>query len=222
MCRPRLRNECQAFVSTLNDVTVLLRASASNKEYIFTWKFATMGRQKDSNLATASTRVTRSHAPIIDPTGDNSNTQSATTAPAPGKRARQLKRKAGQENDDNDEFVMIESKSTPVKAIMKGKAKAPAKGPSPKKQKKDVSEEKRLSRWRAQPTQQLRDRIHRCLTQRMVVLDRERNMESHPPEETFKIAGSTGNVYQVLITNKSSCNCPDGIKVRTSLMDSGK
>lgn len=169
-----------------------------------------MGRQNDNNT---STRVTRSHAPIINLTEDNSTTLNPQSA-IPGKRVR--KRRADQEND-NDELVTIESEQTPVRATRKGKAKAEPKEPSLKKQKKDVHEEKRLSRWRAQPTQQLRDRIHRCLTQRMVVLDRERDMESSPPEETFKIAGSTGNVYQVRIANKSSCNCPDGIKVRASL-----
>lgn len=177
-----------------------------------------MGRQNSNNLVTTSTRVTRSHAPIIDLTEDNltSNPQLAITAPTP--KGRVHKRKASQENDD-DGLAMIESKSILAKAKGKGKAKAePTPKGSPKKQKKDVPEEKRLSRWRAQPTQKLRDRIHRCLTQRMVVLDRERDMECDPPEETFKIAGSTGNVYQVHITNKPSCNCPDGIKVRSFLM----
>lgn len=170
-----------------------------------------MGRQNDYDI---STRVTRSHAPIINLTEDNSNTLNPQSA-IPGKRVR--KRRADQ-GIDNDELITIESEPIPVKATRKGKAKAEPKEPSPKKQKKDVHEEKRLSRWRAQPTQQLRDRIHRCLTQRMVVLDRERDVKSFLPEETFKIAGSTGNVYQVRITNKSSCNCPDGVKVRTSLM----
>lgn len=159
-----------------------------------------MRRQNDNNTLT---RVTRSHAPVIDLTEDSSTLSPLSTIP--GKRVR--KRRADQEND-NDELV------TEPKAARRGKAKAEPKAPSPKKQKKDVHEEKRLSRWRAQPTQQLRDRIHRCLTQRMVVLDRERDMESSPPEETFQIAGSTGNVYQVRIANKSNCNCPDGIKVR--------
>lgn len=179
-----------------------------------------MGRRRNGNdLVTTSTRVTRSHAPIIDLTEDNltSNPQLAITAPAPSGRVH--KRKAGQENDD-DGLAVIESKPIPVKA--KGKGKAKAEPAPPKKQKKDAPEvkdapeEKRLSRWRAQPTQKLRDRIHRCLTQRLVVLDRERDMECNPPEETFKIAGSTGNVYQIHITNKPSCNCPDGIKVRSS------
>lgn len=180
-----------------------------------------MGRQNGNNLATTSTRVTRSHAPIVDLTEDNltSNPQPTITAPTQEKRVR--KRKADQGNDDG-ELAAAEPKPTSAKAKGKGKAKVeptPAKESSPKKQKQDVPEEKRLSKWRAQPTQKLRDRLHRCLTQRMVVLDRERNMECYPPEETFKIAGSTGNVYQVHIANKPNCNCPDGIKVRTSLME---
>lgn len=174
-----------------------------------------MGHQGGNNLATTSTRVTRSHATTINPTEGNSasDPQPAISAPAPKKRGR--KRKTDQEND-SDELAITESRPTSVKTKEKGKAKAEstsARGPSPKKQKKDAPEEKRLSRWRAQPTQKLRDRIHRCLTQRMVVLDRERDMDSRPPEETFKIAGSTGNVYQVHITNEPSCDCPDGIKV---------
>lgn len=176
-----------------------------------------MGRQNSSSSANVSTRVTRSRALVIDLTEDNSSSskpQQITTTPAPKKRGR--KRKADQEDGDNSESIAAESKPVLTKAKGKGKAKVeltPVKELSPKKQKHAAPEEKRLSRWRAQPPQSLRDRIHRCLTQRMVVLDRERDMNSHPLEETFKIAGSTGNVYQVYITNRSTCDCPDGIKV---------
>lgn len=81
--------------------------------------------------------------------------------------------------------------------------KTPPKEPKPK-------EEKRPKRWRKQLPIALRDRLHRCLTQKMFVLDRTRDDDALV--ETFKIAGSTGNVYTVRICGVPVCDCPDGQK----------
>lgn len=170
------------------------------------------------DTSSSTSRVTRSQAPIIDLIDNSSfsKPQPEPIIPARALKGQGRKRK----ESDGEELVVVGSGSTSAKA--KGKAKAKARlsvsnGLVAKKQKRKAVasevEEKRLSRWRTQPTQQLRDRVHRCLTQRMVVLDRQRDRDQYPPEETFQIAGSTGNVYQVHITHKSTCNCPDGIKV---------
>ncbi|KAG0136737.1 hypothetical protein HOY82DRAFT_55986 [Tuber indicum] len=69
--------------------------------------------------------------------------------------------------------------------------------------------EKRAKLWRKQPPKAVSERISRCLTQRMVVLDRQRVMENDIPQEIVKIAGSTGNVYTVHIKQVPVCDCPD-------------
>ncbi|KAK5126349.1 hypothetical protein LTR85_010585 [Meristemomyces frigidus] len=82
-----------------------------------------------------------------------------------------------------------------------------------KKAKKPADEEKRLRRWRTHaPTsyQEVRDR---ALTQRMFALDRRRDT-SNPghPTETVSLAGTTGNVYTVVIDKVPSCDCPHAKK----------
>ncbi|CUS14651.1 unnamed protein product [Tuber aestivum] len=69
--------------------------------------------------------------------------------------------------------------------------------------------EKRAKLWRKQPPKTVSERIGRCLTQRMVVLDRQRVVENDIPQEIVKIAGSTGNVYTVHIKLVPICDCPD-------------
>lgn len=88
-----------------------------------------------------------------------------------------------------------------------------ADSPPKKRKKKDPTEEKRLERWRARAPisyQKIRDR---ALTQRMFVLDRQRDI-SNPdhPTETVSLAGTTGNVYTITIGKVPSCNCPHALK----------
>lgn len=179
----------------------------------------------------------KSNPPCVIDLTEDSEPQPVYVAPAPAPKRACRKRKIDLADTDHslvpipyqqkagyeprEDIETIESKSTSAKSRGAGKGKevaepSSAKAPSIKKAKHvpAAGEEKRLGRWRSQPTHQLRDRIHRCLTQRMVVLDRHRNMEVSPPEEIFQIAGSTGNVYQVHIKHQSTCSCPDGIKVR--------
>ena len=78
---------------------------------------------------------------------------------------------------------------------------------------KPKEEEKRLRRWRKHaPTtyQEVRDR---ALTQRMFALDRQRDT-SNPehPTETISLAGTTGNVYSIIIDKVPSCDCPHAKK----------
>ncbi|KAK0856555.1 hypothetical protein LTR03_001292 [Friedmanniomyces endolithicus] len=79
--------------------------------------------------------------------------------------------------------------------------------------KKPQDEEKRLRRWRKHaPTSYLEIRS-RALTQRMFCLDRQRDTSkpSHPIE-TISLAGTTGNVYTIVIDKVPSCDCPHARK----------
>jgi hypothetical protein len=88
--------------------------------------------------------------------------------------------------------------------------------PKPKlvHKKKDPDEEKRLKRFRIKPPLSYLERLGRVTTQRMFLIDRSRasSKDSMHEEEVFDIAGTTGNVYQVLITKVPSCSCPDYMK----------
>lgn len=48
------------------------------------------------------------------------------------------------------------------------------------------------------------------MEQRFFMIDRER--EGNELLETFKVLGSTGNVYTIAICTHPSCDCPDGSK----------
>lgn len=73
--------------------------------------------------------------------------------------------------------------------------------------------EKRPKRYRDHPPQSVRERMARCRTQPMFVLDRERaDRPDGSLREVFKMAGSTGNVYTVVIEDVPNCDCPDGQK----------
>lgn len=72
--------------------------------------------------------------------------------------------------------------------------------------------EKRLRRYRSQPTNGIRQRIQRALTQRLYLVKTSDIMtcERHGGScITFKVLGSTGNVYEVKIAKVPDCSCPD-------------
>lgn len=87
---------------------------------------------------------------------------------------------------------------------------------APKRPKKDAGEEKRLGVFRKKAPQSYIERLERAQSQRMFLLDRH-SSQNHDsvkswPEETFDLAGTTGNVYQVKIAKKPCCTCPDNKK----------
>ena len=84
----------------------------------------------------------------------------------------------------------------------------------PKKRKKKVpNEEKRLRRFRSHSPQSYQEIRARALTQRMFVLDRERDTPpDKPPTEIVSLAGTTGNVYTISIDRVPSCDCPHAQK----------
>ncbi|EWC44583.1 hypothetical protein DRE_06664 [Drechslerella stenobrocha 248] len=74
----------------------------------------------------------------------------------------------------------------------------------------EPEEPPRRKRFRATCPQAIAERWDRMRVQRMFCLGRQRD-ESALTEE-FKVAGSTGNVYTVLLANVPRCNCPDSRK----------
>jgi len=58
---------------------------------------------------------------------------------------------------------------------------------------------------RPTPTQ-IYTRTSRALSQRMYLIDRTEDSRS---EHTFRVLGSTGNVYTVVISTSPKCDCPD-------------
>jgi len=139
--------------------------------------------------------------------------------PAPPDQRPSRKRKAGaSESIPKGAVIDLTQDEPPKKRRMKA-AQADADdfqddGVKPKKKaKKPEDEEKRLRRWRSHaPTSYLEIR-DRALTQRMFALERQRDT-SNPdhPTETISLAGSTGNVYTIVIDKVPSCDCPHAKK----------
>jgi hypothetical protein len=70
--------------------------------------------------------------------------------------------------------------------------------------------EKRLRRYRANPTIQIAIRIERAQTQSMfLVKTSEVAQTDSGPSITFIILGSTGNAYEVTFSKTPNCSCPD-------------
>jgi len=88
-------------------------------------------------------------------------------------------------------------------------------GPVPKvkRQKTDHDAEpveKRLARLKKSCPKNIMERVDRVMTQRFFLVERKR-VHGQLREE-FKVLGSTGNVYTVVVDKLPSCNCPDAIK----------
>ena len=106
-------------------------------------------------------------------------------------------------------------------------ASEPVKGSRARKKKATEPEEKRLARFRATCPKTIQERIARVRSQRFVtcllcivspfdsfvpfpsffMIERVRDPEAL--RETFKVLGSTGNVYTVTIEQVPKCDCPD-------------
>ena len=96
------------------------------------------------------------------------------------------------------------------------------------------TKEKRLKRYRSNPTQKIRERIARAITQRLFLVEAPEPSECQfygGPKSTLTgkantirisdytlmltlapVLGSTGNVYKVTISKVPSCDCPDSLK----------
>jgi len=81
---------------------------------------------------------------------------------------------------------------------------------APKRPKCEPEEEKRLARYKPCCPQNITERVHRVMTQRFYMI--ERHKVDGQLKEEFKVLGSTGNVYTVIIDKLPSCDCPDAKK----------
>ena len=81
-----------------------------------------------------------------------------------------------------------------------------------KRAKKPQDEEKRMRRWRSHPPLSYLEVRDRALTQRMFALDRQRGSTLDHPTETISLAGTTGNVYTIVVDKVPSCDCPHAKK----------
>ncbi|TQS33584.1 hypothetical protein Golomagni_06066 [Golovinomyces magnicellulatus] len=128
--------------------------------------------------------------------------------------------KRGSSVQGSQKETPIDLTSSPLKASSKRQRSVSVSGtptkssPSRKKAKATDAppEEKRLRRFRSQPPQAFDTIYQRAVSQRFFVLNRKRTGTEDCPGEDVELAGSTGNVYHVLVGQVPSCNCPHALK----------
>ncbi|KAG7441567.1 uncharacterized protein BT62DRAFT_473049 [Guyanagaster necrorhizus] len=100
--------------------------------------------------------------------------------------------------------------SIPISSTSQAEAppKAPAKPKTPRQPKPKL--EKRGAIFKKKCPQNILERLDRVIEQRFFMIDREHNGDEL--KETFKVLGSTGNVYTVVIDRTPRCDCPDASK----------
>jgi hypothetical protein len=132
------------------------------------------------------------HIPVIDLTGDDDvNVTESSTKPSMSPHRRNAKRKRSPDSG----------------TMSSGLATKPQRG-EPK-----IDDEKRLKRFRSMPTNDYNQLRYRALTQRMFVMDRKRQDTANGhPIETITLAGTTGNVYTIIIDKVPTCDCPHARK----------
>ncbi|GFF92747.1 RING finger domain protein (Znf1), putative [Aspergillus udagawae] len=92
--------------------------------------------------------------------------------------------------------------TTPTKKTRSPKKRLPGE-PTP---------ERRARPFRKQAPKCIMDRMMRARTQRMCVVEHWVTEVDDAPEVVFKMAGTTGNLYNIVIGKVPSCDCPDGGK----------
>lgn len=72
--------------------------------------------------------------------------------------------------------------------------------------------ERRLRVFRKKAPLSYLEKLERATSQRMFVIDRTRGGTEDIPEETIDMAGTTGNIYSITISQMPKCTCPDNKK----------
>ncbi|EIT78275.1 hypothetical protein AFCA_005793 [Aspergillus flavus] len=72
--------------------------------------------------------------------------------------------------------------------------------------------ERRARVFRRKAPQTFLQRLNRATTQRMFVLGHTVTGADDVPEMSFDIAGTTGNIYKIVIGKEPTCTCPDARK----------
>ena len=72
--------------------------------------------------------------------------------------------------------------------------------------------ERRLRPFVSEPDDKFKDKVKKINKERMFMLDRAMSANAHGHrEETFIIAGSTGNIYTCTIGTRPQCDCMDAV-----------
>ncbi|KIM19530.1 hypothetical protein M408DRAFT_206935 [Serendipita vermifera MAFF 305830] len=142
---------------------------------------------------------------------DPSDIPTTTQFNAAPRRSRRQKKdnKAQSQHTNVDENGPDEASNKELKD--EGVDYEPAKAKKRKgKQKAEPAMEKRLAIFKKKCPQIIQERVERVKQQRFYMIGRERL--NGDLQETFKVLGSTGNVYTVTIAHVPKCDCPDAIK----------
>ncbi|PIG84150.1 RING finger domain protein (Znf1), partial [Aspergillus arachidicola] len=86
------------------------------------------------------------------------------------------------------------------------------KSPSAKQSPGEDIPERRARVFRRKAPQTFLQRLNRATTQRMFVLGHTVTGADDVPEMSFDIAGTTGNIYKIVIGKEPTCTCPDARK----------
>ncbi|EPS40812.1 hypothetical protein H072_5339 [Dactylellina haptotyla CBS 200.50] len=145
---------------------------------------------------------------------NNASPPYEVTAPAKSPRAKRKREPEAVEPEPTPKTVRkststSKAKSKPAAAKEPENTEEPVALEEPEET-EEPAEPPRLKKFRAKCPQAVEQRLDRVRTQRIFCLGRERDEENLT--EDFKIAGSTGNVYTVVLANIPTCNCPDGKK----------
>lgn len=167
--------------------------------------FPNVGMENAGSASSTSARKRKAgvtDAPVIDLTEDS---------PSPSKAPRRQPKSSRTPKQDKNA-----GSTPPKKQAKKGVGNGfddSVDSSLKKKARKSQDGRKRLRRWRASPPSAYREVRDRALTQRMFALDRQRsNDDSGCPTETISLAGTTGNIYTIVIDKVPSCDCPHARK----------
>ncbi|PGH20829.1 hypothetical protein AJ80_03456 [Polytolypa hystricis UAMH7299] len=167
-------------------------------------------RQMARKAQTTHQHTSPAHKPTMSPTNPKASASiesgpesSRTTTTRSTKRKRTQDAVTTSGSVPTDE-LSAQAKSTPQSTRKRRKTQ----DESPTVQKS----ERRLRIFRKHPPQSFLVKLERARTQRMYVLKRTRGGTDEEPEETVGIVGTTGNIYQVVISKQPSCTCPDARK----------
>ncbi|KAF3922772.1 hypothetical protein ABW21_db0209580 [Orbilia brochopaga] len=131
----------------------------------------------------------------------NANAAPAQKGPPAGK---------GTKRKRQDVAPPVEAPGPKPKSKSSATRKSKSKAPEQPQEEREPDEPPRRKRFRLTCPHAVAERWDRMRVQRMFCLGRQRDEANLT--ETFKIAGSTGNVYTVLLANIPVCDCPDGRK----------
>ncbi|KAK6357337.1 hypothetical protein TWF718_001650 [Orbilia javanica] len=140
---------------------------------------------------------------------DSQTSENATSSNTPPVRGPPKRRRedSGLENMDlQDNENQASSSRPPPKRSAVGLPEQ-SEEPEEPQEPEEPPEPPRLKEYRSTCPYAVEQRIGRVRRQRMFCLGRERDEEKL--REEFKIAGSTGNIYTVVLENIPTCDCPD-------------